>query len=170
MTAETATRSALDAKLVNTMVDATIEVLGTMAATNVRLKEVAPQMTYKSGGDISAVIGIAGENGEGMVAISFPDTLANLLVSRLLGIEPDGLEAEDQVDGIGEIVNMISGKAKTVLSDTSATPYKLSLPSIIKGNNHEIASRPKNAPFLGMEFEAEGDVFRLQMTFKTVNV
>jgi chemotaxis protein CheX len=169
MSQSTANKAALDAQLVNTMVDATIDVLGTMADTQVQLKEVVPQLKYKSHGDISAVIGIAGDEGEGMVAISFPSTLADLLVSRLLGIEPDALESEDRVDGIGEIVNMISGKAKTVLSSTAATPFKLSLPSIIQGAGHEIAARPKGAPFLGIMFEAEQEIFTLQMSFKTLS-
>jgi CheY-specific phosphatase CheX len=165
----TTEKNALDAKLVNTMMDATIEVFGTMTNTPTALKQVLAQPTYKPSGDISSVIGVAGENGEGTIALSFSSKLASILVSRLLGIDEGDLADEDCVDGIGEIVNMISGKAKTVLSEGATSPYKLSLPSIIKGANHEITHRPKGAPFLLLEFEAEGETFRLQMTFKHFN-
>lgn len=166
MSQQIAVKSALDAKLVNAMVDAVLEVLNTMAATQASLKQVSPQPDYQPTGDISSVIGVAGEDGEGMIAISFPNSLANTLVARLLGMDPHRLAKDDRIDGIGEIVNMISGRAKTVLSEGCAAPYKLSLPSIILGSQHEVASRPKNVPFLAMQFEAEGEHFTLQVTFR----
>jgi CheY-specific phosphatase CheX len=166
----TAPKSVLDAKLVNSIADATVDVLATMAGTQAKLREVVPQKDYMPHGDISAVIGIIGENGEGMVALSFTYNLASLIVSRLLGVTPNTLSSDDRTDGIGEVVNMISGKVKASLSESSATPYKLSLPSIILGAQHEISSRPKKNPYLVIVFETEGEVFNLQVTFKQYNL
>jgi chemotaxis protein CheX len=167
MSQATSNKAALDATLVNAVVDSTLEVLRTMANTNVQLQSVTPQTDYSPKGDISSVIGINGEHGEGMLALSFSLNLATLLVSRLMGCEPATLASDDRVDGIGEIVNMISGRAKTDLSAASGTTYRLSLPSIILGAKHEIAGRPKNTPFLVLLFDAEGETFSLQVSFRT---
>jgi chemotaxis protein CheX len=156
----------LDATLVNALSKATMDVLRTMANTEVGLKEVTARHDFMSTGDISAIIGIIGEAGEGMVSLSFPITLATLLVSRLLGIDPGMVSSDERCDGIGEVINMICGNAKVTLSQSAAQPYKLSLPTIILGVGHEVASRPKNNPYLVMVFDAEGEQFHIQMTFK----
>lgn len=161
-----AEKKALDAKLVNALIKATEDVLMTMANTPITVKEVKPQNDYASGGDISALIGIMGNGGEGMVALSFPVGLASLIVGRLLGSNPEAVSPDDRCDGIGELVNMISGNTKTALSAESGSTYKLSLPSIILGAGHEVSTRPKNCPYLLIVFEAEGQRFQLQVSFK----
>jgi chemotaxis protein CheX len=159
-------KSALDARLVNPIVSATVDVLETMAFTKASLKEVKPQKGYSPSGDISAIIGITGEDGDGTVTLSFNTPLANVLVSRLLGSDsPDSVTADDRCDGIGELINMISGNAKTSLAKGNGNPYRLSLPTIIMGVGHEVANR-NAGPYLAMVFETEGDTFTLQVTFK----
>lgn len=158
--------SMLDAVLINALVNSTQSVLSTMANTTATVKEVKAQRDYTSEGDISAVIGIMGDGGEGMLALCFPVTLANLIVSRLLGVGVEAVSSNDRCDGIGELVNMISGNAKTILSKESGGTYKLSLPSIILGHGHMIQARPKNSPYILIVFEIEGQVFQLQVTFK----
>ncbi len=163
---QTQAKSALDAKLVNILMDSVTDVLTTMAGTTVALQGVQPLPEYKPTGDISSVIGISGEHGEGMLSLSFPEALAKLMVARLLGLEPSDLAKEDMVDGIGELINMVSGRAKTGLSEDSGNVYRLSLPSIIMGNGHEVVGRTKNAPYLALTFIAEGQEFNLQVTFR----
>lgn len=158
--------STLDAQLVNTVIQATTEVLGTMAQTQVSYKSVNAQADYTPSGDISAVIGISGQTGEGVFALSFSLNMASLIVSRLLGIDQKSLSSEDRCDGVGEMVNMISGNVKRVLSQSSSEVYKLSLPSVIQGKDHTISCGPKNCPYLVVHFEAEGETFSLQVSFK----
>jgi chemotaxis protein CheX len=157
----------IDAGLVNTLITAVTTVCTTMLGTNVSLKGIVPHADYQPTGDVSSVIGISGNNGEGMLALSFSQGVAAKLVSRLLGLAPDDLNDEDLLDGIGEMVNMVSGQAKTTLSDTTGGQYRLSLPSIVRGENHQIGGRPKNCPFLFLEFDAEGETFVLQVTFRS---
>lgn len=159
-------QNALDAQLVNAVIQATTEVLGTMAQTQVSYKSVNAQMNYTPTGDLSAVIGISGQTGEGMFALSFNLDMAGLIVSRLLGIDPKALTSDERCDGVGELVNMISGSVKRVLSQHSGEVYKLSLPTVIQGEDHTITSSPKNNPYLVVLFEAEGQTFTLQVSFK----
>ncbi|MDX2083887.1 MAG: chemotaxis protein CheX [Candidatus Melainabacteria bacterium] len=167
MTPITNSKAQIDASLVNAVVSATTNVLRTMASTEAVLKEVKAEKDYRPYGDISAVIGISGDNGEGMFALSFPLELVNLIASRLLGVSPDKISSEDRCDAVGELVNMISGSTKSDLSQQNNTIYKLSLPTVIQGRDHEISSRPKNNPYLVVIFESEGKTFGLQVSFKT---
>jgi chemotaxis protein CheX len=167
MTTQTASRSGLDAALINAIIESTTEVFSTMVNTPVTLKGVMPQDDYHSQGDISGVIGITGDDGEGMVAISFSLELGNLLVGRLLGMEGKPIPSDDRSDGVGELLNMISGRTKAMLSGDKAVPYRLSLPMVIQGPNHELSSRPKNCPYLVIQFLAEDKYpFTVQVSFK----
>lgn len=159
-------KSGLDAILVNALINSTKEILLTMANSQITVKQVKPQAEYSSTGDLSAVIGILGEKGEGMLALSFSIELANIIVSRLLGSTPGSITSDDRGDGIGELVNMISGNTKTTLSRESGASYNLSLPTIIMGKGHEIQTRPKNSPYLIIVFDLEGQEFTLQVSFK----
>lgn len=156
----------LDAQLINTVVQATTEVLSTMMATKASFKSVQANQDYKPTGDISAVTTISGEGGEGMFSLSFPLSLANLMVARLVGVEADHISSEERCDGVGEMSNMISGHAKASLSQASGQSYTLSIPTVIQGKDHEISSRPRNNPYLVVMFEAEQETFWLQISFK----
>jgi CheY-specific phosphatase CheX len=160
------TKHALDAVLINALIASTKDIFITMANVPIEVKEVKPQAEYNSVGDLSSIIGIMGDHGEGMISLSFSIELANIVVSRLLGSSPGSVTSDDRCDGIGEMVNMISGNTKTALSRESHSTYRLSLPTIIMGKGHEVQARPKNSPYLLIVFEAEGKEFTLQVTFK----
>ncbi|WP_373531358.1 chemotaxis protein CheX [Vampirovibrio sp.] len=162
----TTEKNALDANLVNAIIESTQSILSTMANCTATVQQIKPQPDYAPTGDISAVIGIMGEGGEGMIALSFPLSLASIVVSKLLGVSPEQVSSEDRCDGIGELVNMISGNTKTALSKQSGSTYTLSLPSIIQGSGHEIYTRPKKCPYLLVIFEAEQQQFSIQVSFK----
>lgn len=162
----TTEKQALDAKLVNAIIKSTQDVLGTMANCTATVKEIKPQPDYAPTGDISAVIGIMGAGGEGMIALSFPLNLASIVVGKLLGLGSEMISSDDRCDGIGELVNMISGNTKTAMSQESGSAYTLSLPSIIQGSGHEVYTRPKNCPYLLIIFEAENQQFSVQVSFK----
>ena len=160
------TRSAIDAAMVNAVVMATLKVCRVMGDVEVLFKRLVAQKDYSPCGDISALVGIAGDTGEGVVAISLSLKAANLLVGRLLRVDPRSVDSYDRKDGVGELVNMIAGSTKIELARLTDASYNLSLPSLIVGNNHEIISRPKDSPYLVMVFELEGQEFIVQMAYK----
>ncbi|MBX2860948.1 MAG: chemotaxis protein CheX [Vampirovibrio sp.] len=156
----------IDAELVNAFMNATTEVLGTMAQTEVNFKGAKAETDFKPTGDISSVIGITGQKGSGVVMLSFPINVASLIVSRLLGTTEAQVTSEDRCDGIGELANMISGNAKTKMSAGDEEPYKLSLPSVILGTGHSISGHPNNQPNLIMVFGVDEEDFTVQLCFK----
>jgi chemotaxis protein CheX len=152
----------IDVKLVNPFVEATVSVLKTMAQTGARRRDVLLKKDHKMFGDISGVIGILGKNIEGSVAITFEVNLARELISRMLGTTPDKINDDDLRDGVGELVNMISGNAKTLLSE-SGYKFDLALPTIVSGHGHEVSHRI-DTPCLVIIFETdEGNPFAVQV-------
>ena len=113
--------------------------------------------------DVSAIIGIAGE-ARGAVVISFTEILAALLTSRLIN-KPISDINDDVIDTIGEVVNIIAGNAKRGLEE-----YRLmiSLPSIIKGRNHQIAWPVRNLPIVGIPFKTSEGPFNLSVGLENI--
>ena len=123
--------------------------------------------TFSPAGDISALIGITGSNGEGMVSISFPLDLGREFISRLLSREVSTLTDEQLNDGVGEVVNMISGGAKSILSQEMNSAYKLSIPSVVRGDGHKIAGCMQGKPYLVLTFQTEDNQeFYIHVAFK----
>ncbi len=83
--------------------------------------------------DISGIIGLAGDV-RGSVVISFPKLVALKVVSDFLSQEIK-IFGDDVIDTIGELINIITGNAK---KDLENYRIMISLPSIIKGPNHQI--------------------------------
>jgi CheY-specific phosphatase CheX len=138
-----------------------LQLLKKLACVEPKVKEIKTEADYQAYGDISGMIGISGDRGEGMISLSFLLEVGSALVAKLLGIMADKLSSGDRCDGVGELVNMISGSAKSMLSKDHHALYKLSLPTVIQGKDHQISSRPKNCPYLVIIFEVEQKTFHL---------
>ncbi len=113
--------------------------------------------------DISGVIGIAGQT-RGVVVISFSDDMACSLTSRLINNTVAEIN-DDVVDTIGEVVNIIAGNAKKGFES-----YRLmiSLPSIVKGNAHNVAWPGKDVPIIGIPFSIEEGDFTLAVGLENI--
>jgi chemotaxis protein CheX len=164
---QTQSRNALDAKLVHNLMDSVTDVLGIMAGTSVTLQDVKPVKNFKFQGDISSVIGISGDHGEGIFVLSFSEMLTKLMVSRLLGIAKEDVQREDMIDGVGELINMISGRTKVALSQEDNIMYNLSLPSVVLGEGSELETGNPERSYLLLTFDIEGELFHLQVNFQT---
>ena len=113
--------------------------------------------------DVSAIIGIAGE-ARGAVVLSFSEGLAGILTSRLTGRAIEEID-DDVVDTIGEVVNIVAGNAKQGLEE-----YRLliSLPSIVRGKNHQISWPGKSAPVIAIPFNSEFGAFNLSVVLENI--
>ena len=67
-------------------------------------------------------------NPEALIVMGLERQLAQYLVAGMIGVEPD--EANEFLeDGIGELLNVIAGGAKTRLKDTESS-FELTLPKV----------------------------------------
>lgn len=90
----------------------------------------APEPLETSPTTWSAAVTISGA-WRGMVTVRLSDDLAQALSHRMLGLDPDGACApEDLVDATGELVNVIGGNVKSLVPG----PSSLSLPVVAHGH------------------------------------
>ena len=149
----------LDAEFINPFLEATILVLKTMCF----LEPVPGKAHIKNGssanGDISGVIGIAGE-AEGSLCITFPKECILFIIGKMLGEELK--EINDEVkDAVGELTNMISGDSRRRLQESGHT-FQGSIPSVISGAGHEVRHIGKG-PILSIPFSTEAGNFVVEV-------
>jgi chemotaxis protein CheX len=130
-------------------IDETINTCEVMLGIKPETKELETKDSTDGTYDISAIIGISG-SGAGGVVMSFPEEVACKLVSRMLGEEITELN-QDVCDGIGELVNIITGNAKRGLVKFGYEDLSLSLPNVVVGK-HRTVWRSKDMPCLVKRF------------------
>jgi chemotaxis protein CheX len=114
-------------------------------------------------GDISAIIGFAGKNVHGSIALSFPERLALRIYGRILGVGVKRINKEVE-DMIGEIANIVAGGARTELEKNHLIIHN-SIPSVIVGKNHVISHKGCN-PFVLIPFLWEGFEFSMEVSMR----
>ena len=95
-------------------VDATVEVLSTMAGITPKAGRPYVKKDLAACGDLTAIVGVTGERC-GSVAVTFPVETAQAVVRSMLG-DDIGDIAQDTRDTVGEVTNMISGHARARIS------------------------------------------------------
>ena len=83
------------------------------------------------------------------------------VVAKMVGEEPATSLTPDVKDGIGEIINMIAGQAKSQLANTKYH-FTFSIPTTVSGAGHEINHR-QGTPNIAVLFEADGEEFIIQV-------
>ncbi len=155
-------KTVLKEDLIGDIVEATSDVLSTMASFEVKAKEFVQRKGTPECLDITAcmdITGILGFSGgrKGSVLITFTEAIALKVVGGMLGVKLSKIDA-DVRDGVGEIVNMIAGGAKTRLQRKGVF-FDLSIPNTIIGQNHQITA-PASAVRTRIDFEScAGDFF-----------
>ena len=108
----------MNVEFVKPFIDATLNVLRTMAQIDAMPGKVSLKNSRRSIGDMTGIIGLAGKEVKGSFAISFSESCirARGLHSNMLGEEINELSG-DIMDAVGELTNMISGGAKAELDE-----------------------------------------------------
>lgn len=88
---------------------------------------------------ISGVIMLEGQ-GYGQTAIVLSRATATQLVAKMLMLEPAEVDEAALRDGVGEMINIVAGSARKALVGTPLE-FRISLPSIIVGENHQVTMR-----------------------------
>lgn len=150
---------------VNPFIAATLEALEVMAKVRPARGDPFVKTELVARGDISGVIGLAGEI-RGSVAVTFPGDLAKKIYCNMVGEEPNGLGPEVQ-DAIGEVANMIAGGAKAELS-REGRGFRIAIPTIVVGQGHTIDQKGRG-PCIVVPFSLDDQTFWLEVSFETVN-
>jgi chemotaxis protein CheX len=151
----------MDVSYVNPFVVSTIETLQKMLNIESKAGRLSLKDTSTHCFDVTGVIGLTGE-AAGSICLSFPQDVAFKAVSALLGMQVT-MMGDEITDGIGELVNIVAGNAKQYL-----TKYNLSisLPKVVVGRNHSIASM-SGVPTIVVPILSSLGEFAMEISLKT---
>ena len=149
----------MDAQLINPFVSATVVVLKTMAQTEPVVGKPGMKKDQLSWGEVTGLIGMAGDGVTGNMIISFDEPSILGIVSKMLMEEFVEIN-QDVIDAVGEITNMIVGGAKNSLQELGYNIH-MATPIVIKGKNVELNQLGK-APALTIPFTTDVGSFVLE--------
>lgn len=103
--------------------------------------------------DIAATMGLLGKQGNGAVALGFGEKTFLTILGKMLGETFDGITS-DVEDGCAELLNIVFGQAKKVLSERGYQ-FGKTLPSIFIGDTLRVRQlTPQPAVLLPFKSEA----------------
>jgi chemotaxis protein CheX len=148
--------------LINPFINATLNVLETMAFTTADAGKPYLKKDQVARGDVSGVIGLTGEV-KGTMSISFTEESILPIVSSVL--KEDIKEMNDEIkDAVGEITNVISGQARQEL-EALGRSLSAAIPTVIMGKNHTIRHITTH-PIIAVPFSTNDGDFTIEICFE----
>lgn len=152
----------MDVRLVNPFINATINVLETMAFVNVEAGKPYLKKDNVAVGDVSGVLGLTGV-ANGTIAVTFEEKCILTVVSNMFGETMTILNNEIS-DAVGELTNMISGQARRELEEMGKV-FKAAIPSVVTGRNHSI-THYSDGPKIAIPFNTDNGEFTIEVCFE----
>ena len=149
----------MDAKMINPFINATLNVLETMAFTKSEAGKPYLKKDDVAQGDVSGVIGFTGET-NGTVAVTFDEGCILKIVTNMFGEEMTEIDNEI-TDAVGEITNMISGQARIKLEQNGLS-LKAAIPTVIMGKDHTV-THISSQPVIAVPFKTSEGKFAIEV-------
>lgn len=137
---------------INPFLNASVNVIETMAMTKVAPGKPGLKQGNKSWGTVTGLIGLASDKLKGNMIVSFEESAILGFVGRMLGEEYKEV-SKDVIDAVGEITNMIVGNAKREFSEKGIV-FDMALPVTLVGRDIEISQLTKG-PTLTVPFKTD---------------
>ncbi|MCC2617699.1 chemotaxis protein CheX [Aestuariibacter halophilus] len=152
----------MNVEFINPFISALMNVLKTMAQTELKPGKPKKKTDDVSRGDVSGLIGMVGEQVKGSLSITFDEALALEIMNRMLGEKPAKINPE-VTDMVGEITNMICGGAKNELAD-KGYEFGMATPIVVSGKDHTI-NHKVDGPKMIMPFTSDAGSAYLEICF-----
>ena len=152
----------MNIKLINPFINATLNVLETMAFIKPEAGTPYLKKDYVAHGDVSGVIGLTGKT-NGTVFVTFNESCILKIVSNMFGEEFRKINNEIE-DAVGELTNMICGQARKELEEIGKT-FSAAIPSVITGKNHKLESITKG-PKIAIPFKTDFGSFTIEVSLE----
>ena len=152
----------MNVKLINPFINATINVLETMAFVNVNAGKAYLKKDNVAVGDVTGVLGLTGI-ANGTISVTFESKCILAVVSNMFGETMTELNSEI-ADAVGELTNMISGQARRELEEVGKV-FRAAIPSVITGRNHSI-THYTDGPKIAIPFSTENGDFTIEVCFE----
>ena len=152
----------MDVRLVNPFINATINVLETMAFISVNPGKPYLKRDSVAVGDVSGIMGLTGV-ANGTISVTFEERCILTIVSNMFGETMDELNNEI-ADAVGELTNMISGQARRELEEMGRV-FKAAIPSVVTGKKHSIIHYTEG-PKIAIPFNTDSGDFTIEVCFE----
>ncbi len=152
----------MKAEFLNPFLQATINVLSTMAMMSPKPGQPGVKEGDEAVGDITGIIGLTG-HAEGSLAVSFSESCALKIVENMVGEKYKELNQEVG-DCVGELTNMISGDARAQLQKLGFN-FTAAIPTIVRGKNHSIRHLPQGGTTIMIPFITDEGNFYIEASF-----
>lgn len=152
----------MNAEFINPFIQSLLNVLKTMAQTELQVGKPQKKTDTLARGDVSGLIGMVGGDIKGSMSITFEEGLALDIMQGMLGERPDGINDEVN-DMVGEITNMVAGGAKMQLAE-KGYDIGMATPMVVSGTNHTINHKVRG-PKMIMPFKGEGGKAHIEICF-----
>ncbi len=147
----------MKADFVNPFLTSLLDVLQTMAQTELTPGKPCLKNDDVARGDVSGLIGLVGPQTKGSFSVTFEKPLALIIFQRMLGSPAETIN-EEVTDMVGEITNMVTGGAKRILGERGYE-FNMATPAVVSGARHTISHKVKGARILMPFSTAEGKAF-----------
>lgn len=152
----------MDVLLINPFINATLNVLETMAFITVTPGKPYVKKDNLAVGDVTGILGLTGI-ANGTIAVTFEEKCILTIVSNMFGEAMEMLNDEIS-DAVGELTNMISGQARRELEQMGKV-FKAAIPSVVTGKNHSIRHYSEG-PQIAIPFNTDGGNFTIEVCFE----
>jgi len=149
----------MEVKFINPFINATLNVLETMAFIKPEAGKPYLKKDDIAQGDVSGVIGFTGES-NGTVSVTFNKSCILKIVSNIFGEEMTEINNEIS-DAVGELTNMISGQSRKELEEIGKV-FHGAIPSVITGKNHKLETLTKG-PKTAIPFKTDFGSFTIEV-------
>lgn len=152
----------MDAKIINSFIEATVDVIKIMAFTDVAPGKPYLKKDNQPIGDVSGLIGMTGRK-NGSFCISFKKECILEIISNMFGEKMEEINEEVE-DAVGELTNMITGQVRKKLAELGTT-YDAAIPSVISSKGHTI-KHLSNGPCISVPFNVSDSYFNIEICFE----
>lgn len=152
----------MNVEFINPFISSLLNVLSTMAQTDLSPGKPKIKKTEVAVGDVSGLIGMVGPQTKGSLSITFDGELAMTIMERMLGERPEKID-EEVTDMVGEITNMVAGGAKNLLGD-KGYEFDMATPAVVSGKDHTITHKCEG-PKLIMPFTSDFGAAHIEVCF-----
>ncbi|ATC99529.1 MAG: chemotaxis protein CheX [Pseudomonadota bacterium] len=152
----------MNVEFINPFISSLLNVLSTMAQTDLSPGKPKIKKTEVAVGDVSGLIGMVGPQTKGSLSITFDGELAMTIMERMLGERPEKID-EEVTDMVGEITNMVAGGAKNLLGD-KGYEFDMATPVVVSGKDHTITHKCEG-PKLIMPFTSDFGAAHIEVCF-----
>lgn len=151
----------MKAEHVNALIDATIDVIATMASLKVIPAKAYLKKEDLATGDVSSIVGLTGMP-TGSFSISFDKESILKIASRLFNEEITELDS-DVAEAAGELANMISGQARKTIEEKGDL-CDGAIPTVVAGEGHNLMHMT-DGPKIAVPFTLDRAKITLEVCF-----